>query len=171
MADLLGDKELAERFEGGSYATLYLSPKDYHRFHTPMPGRFLGSTYFPGTLWPVNQAGINGVDRLFVQNERIVSWMELDVAEQVDLCLVPVGATCVGKIQLTFDTLTTNEGKQDVIRKEYEEPPFFERGQEFGRFLFGSTIVMFLHKDAGELECKEPGTSLRLFEPIGKRTR
>jgi phosphatidylserine decarboxylase len=68
---LLASEEEARRFEGGTYATFYLAPRDYHRFHVPCSVRVTRATYVPGTLWPVNAMGIESIDSLFAQNERL----------------------------------------------------------------------------------------------------
>ncbi|MGH2900754.1 MAG: archaetidylserine decarboxylase, partial [Solirubrobacteraceae bacterium] len=107
LAELLGSPSDAPRFEGGGFATLYLSPRDYHRFHAPCAARVERTAYVPGTLWPVNRIGLEGVDGLFAQNERICAYLR-SVRGDALLCLVAVGATMVGKVRLTFDSLETN---------------------------------------------------------------
>src|SRR5690606_31741768 len=110
---LLGDAALARDFEGGWYATFYLSPRDYHRFHVPAAGRTPRRLYCPGALWPVNRIGLEGADALFARNERITALLEVDgpISEPPvsrTLALVAVGATMVGSVRLTFDPLATN---------------------------------------------------------------
>ena len=107
LADLLGDAERAAAYEGGCYATFYLSPRDYHRFHTPTAGRITRLDYVPGALWPVNSIGLHGVDGLFARNERICA--ELQPTGSDDrIVMVAVGATMVGSVRLSFDGLRTN---------------------------------------------------------------
>ncbi|NCW46138.1 MAG: phosphatidylserine decarboxylase, partial [Gemmatimonadaceae bacterium] len=93
LAALLGDRDLAQAFAGGTYTTLYLSPKDYHRIHVPMGGRVTAATYIPGELWPVNVAAVTHVADLFAVNERIVVMLEGEHGGR--MAIVPVGATMV----------------------------------------------------------------------------
>lgn len=173
VADLIGDEKLAARYEGGEYATLYLSPRDYHRFHTPAAGRITRLVYRPGALWPVNAIGLHGVDALFVRNERICALLEvdgLDVTRSAPLAMVAVGATMVGSVRLAFDPLATNRrgaGPEDRDLGEYG--PAFARGAEWGHFEFGSTIVLLVPPGSYRLEARPLGTPLRLGRAIGRR--
>lgn len=173
LAGLLGDAAAAERFEGGRYATFYLSPRDYHRFHAPCEVRVSGLRYIPGTLWPVNRLGIEGIDAIFSQNERICAFMDPQPRiGNASLVLVAVGATMVGKVRVTFDTLTTNRRGAKLEERDYgSERPVLVKGQEWGRFEFGSTLVLLGAKGAFELDAAAPGTVLRLGERIGRLLR
>lgn len=169
LAELLGDPEEAKAFDGGAYATLYLSPKDYHRFHTPCRGRLERIRYLPGDLWPVNRAGVELVDSLFAQNERICAFFELaEPGFEGRLCLVAVGATMVGKIRLSFDELESNLFGARREERAYDEPIRFERGEEWGRFHFGSTLVLVATPGALTLEAGARGEELRLGRRIGR---
>jgi phosphatidylserine decarboxylase len=175
LAELLGDAGLAARFEGGAFATLYLAPRDYHRFHTPCALRVLRATHIPGSLWPVNTLGLEGVDGLFAQNERIVAQMRVDQVAVTDasvvpdLCLVAVGATMVGCVRLAFDELTTNRPGALRSERTYDDPPItLAKGEEWGRFEFGSTIVVVAAPGAIELHARPTGTPLRLGTRIGR---
>jgi phosphatidylserine decarboxylase len=169
LGALLGDGASAEHFEGGSYSTLYLSPRDYHRFHAPCDVRIARLRYLPGTLWPVNRAGVEGVDALFAQNERICAFMDLpDSGRRNALCIVAVGATLVGKVRVNFDSLSSNLPGAAVQERIYaEEAPHLARGEEWGRFEFGSTLVVIAAPGVAELEVHEPGTSVRMGARIG----
>lgn len=166
---LLGDDELAARFEGGPYATLYLSPKDYHRFHSPVSGRVVRADYLPGTLWPVNRAGVHFVEGLFAENERIVAWLVPEAHPSELLCMVAVGATCVGKVKVNFDTLETNIPRTSRTVREYPEgeQPRLTKGEEWGRFEFGSTIVLVATPGWAQLDVQAPGSRLILGRRIG----
>jgi len=169
VAALLGDPALAKSFEGGRYATLYLSPRDYHRFHTPAAGRITRLIYRPGALWPVNRIGLLGVDALFATNERIAALLEVD-AGGPPLALVAVGATMVGSVQLSFDELATNRpGASAQDRELGSDAPRFARGAEWGRFEFGSTLVLLLPPERFVLDPKPEGTPVRLGEAIGRQ--
>jgi phosphatidylserine decarboxylase len=165
LTALLGDRALAERFDGGTYATLYLSPKDYHRIHVPLTGAVTAATYVPGDLWPVNAAAVAGVADLFAVNERIV--IELHGERGGLLAVVPVGATMVGMTRLVFDDLHTNARRREVQRRRYEPPVPVEAGAELGHFEFGSTVVLVCSPDAGSLEPPATGATVRMGERIG----
>jgi phosphatidylserine decarboxylase len=169
----LGDDASVEHFEGGSYATIYLSPRDYHRFHAPCDLHIARLRYLPGTLWPVNRAGVEGVDALFAQNERICAFMDLPVpGGRNALCIVAVGATLVGKVRVNFDSLSSNLPGAALQERIYgEEAPRRAKGEEWGRFEFGSTLVVIAAPGVAELEGHESGTSVRMGTRIGALQR
>jgi phosphatidylserine decarboxylase len=187
VRDLLGDVELADGYEGGFFATFYLSPRDYHRFHTPTAGRFRRLDYWPGALWPVNRVGLHAVDSLFAINERICAYLEpegvveSDVAYEVvgaitsehvrsAIAMVAIGATMVGSVRLAFDRLTTNRPHALPQSRDLGSgSAYFERGAEWGHFEFGSTIVMLIAPDSFDLDAQPAGTKLRVGEVIGRR--
>jgi len=172
LAALLGDAAAAQMYEGGVYATFYLSPRDYHRFHMPCAARVLRITYIPGALWPVNRLGVEHVDGLFAQNERLCIDIALGAADRADLCLVAVGATMVGKVRVTFDDLSTNlRGGRPATRVYRDSSPRFAKGEECGRFEFGSTIVLLAAPGVIELDAQPPGTPLCLGTRIGTLAR
>lgn len=167
LTALLGDEELAKRLEGGSYATLYLSPRDYHRFHAPCRARVVEARYLPGTLWPVNRIGVEGVSGVFAENERVSTAMTLDERDEKLLCIVAVGALNVGKVKVRFDDLETNTGGGAVHRRYGALGPWLEKGEEWGRFEFGSTLVVVAAPGLVELDVRPPGSPLRLGRRIG----
>ncbi|MCH7869032.1 MAG: phosphatidylserine decarboxylase [Myxococcales bacterium] len=173
LADLLGNVVDAKGYEGGSFATLYLSPADYHRFHSPCDVNVSRVRYLPGSLWPVSPAGLAGIDSLFAQNERICAFMNISgQPEQEGLCVVAVGATMVGKIRLTFDSLTTNCAGAKAVTRDYGEAygtplPRLAIGAEWGHFEFGSTLVMLVSAEAGRIDFREAGTRVRMGSRIG----
>jgi phosphatidylserine decarboxylase len=123
----------------------------------------------PGALWPVNSAGLHFVDGLFTKNERIIAWLRPKHAPDELVAMIAVGATMVGKIQVTFDDITTNIPHPDTTVRSYEPPVPLQKGQEWGRFLFGSTIVLLATKGALSLDAQPEGTPLRLGTRIGTR--
>jgi phosphatidylserine decarboxylase len=161
LADLLDSKDDAALFEGGSFATFYLAPRDYHRFHAPCDARVERARYVPGTLWPVNRLGLTGIEGLYAQNERIAVMMRARANDSL-LCLVAVGATLVGKVRLRFDGLETN--LRDARGEERRYPPdlALAKGEEWGHFEFGSSIVLLGAPGALELAGQPAGTRLRL---------
>ena len=168
LAALLGDEQQAAALEGGHFATLYLSPRDYHRFHAPCDAEVVGARYLPGTLWPVNRLGLEGVEGLFAQNERICTWMRVRGARGAPgLCLVAVGATFVGSVRVAYDDLTTNLPGAVGEFRLYEPPVGYARGVEWGRFEFGSTIVVLAAAGTVDLQPSAPGSPLRLGTRIG----
>ena len=163
---LLHDDDLASRFEGGSFATLYLSPKDYHRFHAPVAGDVDMLRYIPGALWPVNGAGLHHVDGLFTKNERIIAYLKPKNGGLI--AMVAVGATMVGKIKVAFDEeVTTNVRQPQATVRRYDPPIHLDKGQEWGRFLFGSTIVLLATPGVFKLQPEPEGSVLRLGRRIG----
>lgn len=170
VADLLGHEAWAADYEGGCYATFYLSPRDYHRFHTPAAGRIERIDYLPGALWPVNEIGLQGVEGLFARNERICAELSLEDSEAgPGLLMIAVGATMVGSVRLSFDELCTNvPGGRPVTRRLERHPPTFARGEEWGHFEFGSTIVLLTPPGGPTIEPRPVGTALRLGEAIGR---
>jgi len=137
---LLDDAELAARFaRGGAYATLYLSPRDYHRVHSPVEGTVVASRYLPGEFWPVNPATVRNRDALFCLNERLVT--VVDTAAFGRVAVVKVGATCVGRIRAAYDDRLTHAGQSAGLRS-YVPPRPVEKGGELGRFEMGSTVIL-----------------------------
>lgn len=136
-----GDQQLAAQFEGGSFATIYLSPRDYHRIHMPAAGRLLRMIYVPGTLFSVNPATARGVPGLFARNERVVCVFE---GEQGPFVLVLVGATIVGSMATVWHGVVNPPRTKNIREWRYDEqaPVQLRQGDEMGRFLLGSTVVM-----------------------------
>jgi phosphatidylserine decarboxylase len=171
LADLLDDPALALRFEGGTFATFYLAPADYHRFHAPCDLRVQRAVHVPGGLWPVNRLGVEGVADLFARNERICAHTVLEghaVDAPPDLVMVAVGATLVGRVRMAFDDLVTHVRHAERSERRYAPGIRIARGEEWGRFEFGSTIVLVAAPGAVELDPAPPGTRVLLGERIGR---
>jgi phosphatidylserine decarboxylase len=169
LAELLGSEADAARFADGSYATFYLGPRNYHRFHAPCDLRATALRYLPGALWPVNRMGVQGIEALFARNERLCAFMEVDASPRGRaVCMVAVGATMVGKVRVEFDDLETNDRRRAPIEHVYDEPPRLPKGKEIGRFEFGSTIVLLAAAGVMELEAGSPDTLLVLGTRIGR---
>ncbi|GGX45972.1 archaetidylserine decarboxylase [Saccharospirillum salsuginis] len=140
-----GDSEQARRYQDGHFATLYLSPKDYHRIHMPCDGTLVRTTFVPGRLFSVNAVTTDRVPRLFARNERLVC--EFDT-ERGRMVLVLVGAMIVASIETTWAGVVAPY-QRDIIQHRFDEPALrLERGEEMGRFRLGSTVVMLFEKEA-----------------------
>lgn len=146
--DLLGgDAKLAERFQHGSFANLYLSPKDYHRLHMPCDGVLERMIYVPGALFSVNPVTARGVPNLFARNERVVCMFTSP--EHGPFALVLVGATIVGSIATAWHGVVNAKRRGRIAEWTYEDRSLtLRQGEEMGRFLLGSTIVMLFGPDA-----------------------
>ncbi|MBB3231029.1 archaetidylserine decarboxylase [Halomonas stenophila] len=139
-ADLLGgDLEAAARFHDGSFATVYLSPSDYHRVHMPLGGTLREMVYVPGRLFSVNAATTHHVPNLFARNERLVC--HFDTAHG-PMALVLVGAMIVAAIETVWAGQITPLPRDGVQRIRFDTPVRLEKGEEMGRFKLGSTVVM-----------------------------
>ena len=164
VSELVGP-ELAAKFEGGSFAVIYLAPPDYHRVHTPAQGQIEAMDYRPGKLWPVFPSATRKVDNLFARNERLV----FDMSTEAGRCaLVMVGAFGVGRISNVVDTSRTNTGTQGG-RRAVDPPHALTRGGEIGRFELGSTVILLF--EPGRVSwTMHPGEVLRLGRPIADLT-
>ena len=143
QAMLGGDAELARPFLSGHFATLYLSPKDYHRIHMPCDGTLRRMIHMPGDLFSVNPTTARGVPGLFARNERVVCVFD---NERGPFVLVLVGATIVGSMATTWHGVV-NPPRQGIVRDwryEGEQAITLKQGDEMGRFLLGSTVVLLL---------------------------
>jgi phosphatidylserine decarboxylase len=141
-----GDAALAAQFQDGAFATIYLSPRDYHRIHMPSAGRLRRMTYVPGDLFSVNPATARGVPGLFARNERVVCVFDMPAAEGVapqQFVLVLVGATIVGSMATPWHGVI-NPPRTGAVREwTYDDQALnFQQGDEMGRFLLGSTVVL-----------------------------
>ena len=168
VADLLGSADAARPFEDGTFLTCYLSPKDYHRIHWPFDARLERVRHLPGDLWPVNDAAVAGVPRLFARNERVA--ILATTSSGAAVALVPVGALNVGSIRLAFARLRTNRGGVAMPRVvALPAAAVACRGEEAARFAFGSAVVLLVSRGAGRLDAIEPGSVVRVGRRIGTR--
>ena len=164
-----GDPELARPFLGGHFATLYLSPKDYHRIHMPCAGRLRRMIHVPGDLFSVNPTTARGVPGLFARNERVVCQFD---SEQGPFVLVLVGATIVGSMATVWHGVV-NPPRPGAVRDwryDGEQAVPLDRGAEMGRFLLGSTVVLLF--PPGPLAFNpawRPGSSIRMGEAMASR--
>ncbi|HLO62989.1 MAG TPA: archaetidylserine decarboxylase [Azonexus sp.] len=163
-----GDRELAAQFENGSFATLYLSPRDYHRIHMPCDGKLTRMIYVPGALFSVNPTTARGVPGLFARNERVVCVFESACGPFV---LTLVGATIVGSMATVWHG-TVNPPRQGVVREwRYDTQNIvLKKGDEMGRFLLGSTVVMLFPKNSLAFNPDwAPSAAIRMGEMMGRQ--
>jgi phosphatidylserine decarboxylase len=167
-----GDAMLAAQFDHGVFATIYLSPKDYHRIHMPSAGRLRRMIHVPGELFSVNPATARGVPGLFARNERVVCVFDLpgsSGAPDQPFVLVLVGATIVGSMATTWHGQVNPPRPGRVREWTYEDQDWqFQQGDEMGRFLLGSTVVMLWPRDTIQLRPDwQPSQAVRLGEKMG----
>ncbi|TVQ70771.1 MAG: phosphatidylserine decarboxylase [Oceanospirillales bacterium] len=141
-----GDLKRAEPFINGEFATIYLSPKDYHRVHMPISGVLRETVYIPGDLWSVNQVTAEGVDQLFARNERLVAIFDTEIGP---MAMVLVGAMIVAGIEVVWEGQVAPPVKAPlVLGKRYEDLVTLTRGDEMGRFKLGSTVILLFGENA-----------------------
>ena len=164
-----GDAALAAQFQHGSFANLYLSPKDYHRLHMPCAGRLVRMIHVPGALFSVNPVTARGVPNLFARNERVVC--VFDSAEHGRFVMVLVGATIVGSIATPWHGVVNAKRTGKLSEWSYADRDItLAQGEEMGRFLLGSTVVMLFER--GRIAFTPdwaPERTVRLGERMGDR--
>ncbi len=169
-----GDKNTAQKYENGHFACLYLSPKDYHRIHMPCDGTLKSMTYVPGALFSVNPTTAQGVPDLFARNERVVC--EFTSASHGSFVMVLVGATIVGSMATVWHTakngIINPPRLPNVQTWSYTDQNItLKQGDEMGRFLLGSTVVMLFEKDALQFNANwQPARAVKLGGMMGNVT-
>jgi phosphatidylserine decarboxylase len=176
--DLLGrDLERSHPFYNGSFATIYLSPKDYHRLHMPVTGTLQEMVHVPGRLFSVNEATARGVPGLFARNERVVALFETEFGL---MALVLVGAIFVSSIETVWHGVVTPPTAPTVQTWDYRmktqalknKPVLLNKGEEMGRFNMGSTIIVLFQKDKmAWTDALAPGLAVKLGQQIGTVSR
>jgi phosphatidylserine decarboxylase len=163
-----GDALLAAQFQGGSFATIYLSPKDYHRIHMPCAGRLVRMIHVPGELFSVNPATARGVPGLFARNERVVCVFD---SPQGPFVMALVGATIVGSMATVWHGVVNPPRSSKVREWRYADQAIdLKQGDEMGRFLLGSTVVMLFPKGPLQFNAAwAPASGVRLGEPMASR--
>jgi phosphatidylserine decarboxylase len=147
LQDLLGgDAHLAERFSDGQFATIYLSPRDYHRVHMPLDGRLRQMIHLPGRLFSVNAATARTLPRLFTRNERVLCLFDTDHGP---MAIILVGAIFVGCMDTVWSGTVAPLGLRQDRWHYAAHPPevTLAQGEEMGRFNMGSTVIMLFGKD------------------------
>jgi phosphatidylserine decarboxylase len=167
LDELISDAEAAARLEGGAYFITYLSPKDYHRVHSPVAGRVVGWRHIPGVLFPVNARSVNREPRLFVGNERFVTFIESEAGFAV---VVMVAAVGVGHVTASYDdeVATHRSHFQRASARRYEDPRPIGRGDELGIFHLGSTTIVVFEPGRVTLDPLAPGSAIKMGVGIGR---
>jgi len=167
-AELLGDADAAAAYADGLFATIYLSPRDYHRVHMPWTGRLLETVHIPGRLFSVGPAAVRAVPRLFARNERLVCHFETDFGPMVQ---VMVGALLVSGIETVWSGVEVPAYAQQIVRKNWRDQDItVPRFAEMARFNYGSTVIVLLPPGVAALE---PGlaadTAVKLGQALARR--
>ncbi|HEY3698206.1 MAG TPA: archaetidylserine decarboxylase [Spongiibacteraceae bacterium] len=161
-----GDETVAAAFNEGHFATIYLSPRDYHRVHMPVGGKLERMIYVPGDLFSVNQTTADNVPRLFARNERLVCIFSTDCGP---VAVILVGAMIVAAIETVWAGQIAPAIAHDKVRNEAASAPVqLDKGAEMGRFKLGSTVVLLFGKDAVTWsEALTVGNTVRMGQQIG----
>jgi phosphatidylserine decarboxylase len=161
LQDLLGKDEWAALFQHGCYATLYLSPADYHRVHTPLAGNLKAMRLFPGELYSVNPVTVDNCPNLFARNERLVTLFD---TAQGPMAIILVGALNVGSMFTSWhgrvhsNFLHTWDGHEIHL----------DRGDEVGGFLMGSTVILLFAENAVKWDEWKPQSTIKLGQKLGR---
>ena len=165
--ELVGTTAAQSWLKDAYYIIIYLSPSNYHRIHAPIEGHVTHMSYVPGRLLPVNRLGLALTDELFPTNERLTTFME--TADGSHVAVVKVGATCVGRISVTYDLSKTNDAlhRSPCYREIYDAD--YHIGEELATFNLGSTVILFVEnksfKPSPMLTLEQ---QIRMGEPIGR---
>jgi len=167
-AELLGDADAAAAYADGLFATIYLSPRDYHRVYMPWTGRLLETVHIPGRLFSVGPAAVRAVPRLFARNERLVCHFETDFGPMVQ---VMIGALLVSGIETVWSGVEVPAYAQQIVRKNWRSRDIsVPRFAEMARFNYGSTVIVLLPPGVATLE---PGlaadTAVKLGQALARR--
>lgn len=169
LIELLGgDARLGQEFTGGKFATIYLSPRDYHRIHTPAGGKLRQMIHVPGRLFSVNQGTVENIPNLFARNERVISIFDTDHGP---MAIIMVGAINVASIETVWAGLVTPQSKRvgAIHYGDTNQSVELKRGDEMGRFKLGSTaIVLFGEKQVAWLEHWQPGMTIKMGEALAQ---
>lgn len=169
VSALLNDEAAARRFIGGTFATIYLAPHNYHRVHAPLTGLVTGYRHVPGARYPVNNLSVRAVPGVFVRNERLITYMDTPAGH---VALVMVAANGVGHITVTYEPqLMTPAGGPDRGAVTYDEttggPKVLKKGDELGMFHMGSTVILLF--EPGRVTMSPPaGVPVRLGQVLGQ---
>ncbi|WCK56399.1 archaetidylserine decarboxylase [Aneurinibacillus sp. Ricciae_BoGa-3] len=165
VEQLLG-KEKAHCFQNGTFITIYLSPRDYHRIHMPVSGKITSYHYIPGRLYPVNEIGVHHVPGLFTKNERLTSYITTDFGQ---VALVKVGAFIVGSVQLSYEHSVHHQHRGNELIRSLDKHLEYKKGEEIGFFEFGSTVILLFEESIATIrQGLVEGSTIKMGEKIGE---
>lgn len=162
-----GDEARAAQFNGGQFATIYLSPKDYHRVHMPVAGRLTATCYIPGQLFSVNGVTADNVDRLFARNERLVCYFDTACGP---MAMILVGAMVVAGIETVWSGRVAPPPRHPVTVDyvNLPEPVALAQGAEMGRFMLGSTVILLFPEGVmAWVDSFQSGSGTRMGQKLG----
>jgi len=164
LSELLASQTWASHFDGGSFATIYLAPFNYHRVHMPLRAQLRETVYVPGRLFSVNAVTAAQVPRLFARNERVLTWFDSAYGE---VALVLVGALNVGSMATVWAGDITPAARRVVTTLPRQELSL-DKGEELGRFNMGSTIILLFQKDRARWHAGiRAGATVQLGQSLG----
>jgi phosphatidylserine decarboxylase len=174
-AELLGDVAEAQHFDGGSFLTLYLSPRHYHRIHAPVTGGVRWARHVPGALLPVSQVAVRHVSEIFVRNERLAAGIDTALGP---VALVAVGAYNVGRISAAFDPAWSGPEAGWISNRAHPPPPLrryyphipMDTGDDFMAFHLGSTVILLLPPSMRLEPELEPGLEVHAGRVLARPT-
>lgn len=165
-----GDNSSSARYLNGSFLTIYLSPRDYHRVHMPLPGKLTSQTHVPGRLFSVAPHTVRSVKRVFARNERLVCQFENMFG---GMSLVMVGAINVAAIETVWDGLVTPPAGREIVHVDYtnQKSVLLAKGDEMGRFNMGSTVILLFDQPVSWHKQLAPGKTVRMGQPLAMMSR
>lgn len=167
-AELLGDEAAATPYRNGSFATIYLSPRDYHRVHMPLAGRLKETVHVPGRIFSVAPFAVEAIPRLFARNERLVCHFE---SEHGPFVVVMVGAILVSSVATVWDGLVIPPYASHIRRKSFDGQNItLERFAEMARFNMGSTVIVLFPEGAVQLDAWASQQALHVGQRLGELT-
>ena len=160
-----GVKGIAEPFQNGKFATIYLSPQDYHRIHMPLAGELTDTVYVPGRLFSVAPWTVNNVPRLFARNERLVCRFNTTAGPMV---MILVGAINVSAIDTVWGGCETPPSGWHTVHRQYDNVKIsLKKGAEMGRFNLGSTVILLMGDNVTLDDAMTPGNATLMGQALG----
>ena len=166
LAELVhGDEDHVRYYQNGSFITLYLSPRDYHRVHMPAHGELAFMSYIPGRLFSVGPAHTRRIDRVFARNERVITTFRSEIGM---FSVIFVGAIFVGSVETAWHGQVTPAYKREYATWHYRPGISFARGDEIGRFNMGSTVILLT--EPGKINWTVPGNLVIMGQQIAVKS-
>jgi len=163
-----GFTDLASAFQDGDFATVYLSPRDYHRMHMPCTGQLTDMLYIPGRLFSVSPATTQTTPEIFTRNERVVCLFDTEIGR---MAVIFVGAINVAAIETVWDGLITPPRAKKPIHTRYNPSITLERGMEMGRFNMGSTVIVLTEQGKVNFDSLEKEQTILYGQALGKYSK